>query len=124
MGMLTSELPLVTVAWQVVATLFFIRAGALRAWPGILGVVLSLASWAVLVRLHREAQRSRAVLEDALVAALGPDYAVSLPDRRPADELPLTRRQIALPRRGDRRYRQVRDVPYADGGKQQQLDVW
>lgn len=117
-GMLTSELPLVTVAWQVVATVLFAWGGALRSWPGTAGLVVSLASWSLLGVLHREAQRSRDVLEQAV-----PFDAAASP-REPAP-LGLTRRQVALPSRGNRRrYRQVRDIAYADGGKHQQLDIW
>lgn len=48
---LTIELAGHHMAWQVVATLLFVHLGALDAWPGQVGLVLSLASWSGLVWL-------------------------------------------------------------------------
>ena len=44
-GWLTSELSAHHFAWQLAATLFFVWAGALRAWPGWVGLGITLASW-------------------------------------------------------------------------------
>src|SRR4051812_26057295 len=52
-GWLTSELPLHAVAWQAAATIAFARRGALRSKAGWLGLGLSAASWATLVKIYR-----------------------------------------------------------------------
>jgi acetyl esterase/lipase len=73
-GWLTSELSVHHFAWQVAATLFFIGAGALDAWPGWLGLGITLVSWAGLLALVPLSAKSEGIVEDALVEALGPDY--------------------------------------------------
>src|SRR5436190_13900044 len=44
-GWLTGELALHHLAWQFGMTLVFAWAGALRAWPGLVGLVITLLSW-------------------------------------------------------------------------------
>ena len=73
-GWLTTELALHHLAWQVVLTLGFVWAGALGAWPGFVGLGISLASWAGLVHCYRVAQGAEAVVEQALTATLGDGY--------------------------------------------------
>ena len=77
-GWLTGELPLHHIAWQVVATLFFASAGALDAWPGLLGLLLSFASWAGLVAVYQRAYEAEPAVERALCEALGDDYESQL----------------------------------------------
>ena len=74
MGWLTAELPLHHIAWQFLASGIFIYSGALGAWPGWLGLGLTLVSWLGLLMLLVSARDSEAILESALVAALGPEY--------------------------------------------------
>ena len=74
-GWLTSELSAHHFAWQLAATVFFIWAGALRAWPGWVGLGITLASWLGLLALGRVAQRAAPVVETALQDALGSGYA-------------------------------------------------
>ena len=50
-GWLTSELVAHHFAWQLAATLFFVWAGALAAWPGWLGLGITFASWAALLAM-------------------------------------------------------------------------
>ncbi len=125
-GSLTSELPLHSMAWQQVASLAFVGRGALRSWPGRAGLVLSAASWIGLAGLHREARRSGAILEEALVDALGPRYRERIvAPRAPAADVALTRMEVAVPRRGARRlYARNRDLAYGDAGIRNLLDVW
>src|SRR5215470_5311982 len=73
-GWLTSELPLHHLAWQVVGTMIFAYAGALDAWPGRLGLLITFASWVGLAVVSRKALAAEGVLENALVSALGPAY--------------------------------------------------
>ena len=48
-GWLTTELALHHFVWQLLLTAVFVWAGALAAWPGIVGLAITLASWAGLV---------------------------------------------------------------------------
>jgi len=73
-GWLTTELALHHIAWQAVATLVFVYFGALSAWPGWVGLAVTAASWTGLLATQRQAARARAVCEDALQRAFGPDY--------------------------------------------------
>ena len=73
-GWLTAELALHHVLWQAVATAYFGYLGAFAHWPGKLGLVITLASWAGLLLVQRQAHGADAVIENALVAALGPNY--------------------------------------------------
>src|SRR5947208_11917207 len=54
-GWLTAELAIHHVVWQAVMTAVFVRAGALRAWPGVVGLGIMLGSWVGLARCHRAA---------------------------------------------------------------------
>jgi len=54
---LTGELALYHLLWQAAATLGFGFAGAFRAWPGLVGLGVTFASWAGLVRLYTGALR-------------------------------------------------------------------
>lgn len=126
-GWLTSELSAHHFAWQVVATVVFVWAGALAAWPGWLGLGMTLASWAGLLALVPLSQRSEGVVEQALVVALGPDYrertdpAVARRMTRPAARGPF-----ANPFRfHDPDVEVRRDLRYAEGGgRRRLLDVY
>ncbi len=74
-GWLTGELALHHFAWQAGATVLFVGAGALSAWPGWLGLGITLASWAALLALVPISQRSRDTVERALAEGLGGDHA-------------------------------------------------
>ena len=125
-GWLTTELPLYHVAWQLAATVAFAWAGALGMWPGWVGLAVSLISWAALLDLFMRAGEARALVEQALVEALGSDY-----ERRIAPDLlarldphpPLS--ELLLPfavRRRD--VERLRDVPYGEYGRRNHLDVY
>ena len=73
-GWLTAELALHQIAVQALLTVVFIRCGALRAWPGRLGLLISVGSWAALALLYWRAHDVETVVEQALSAGLGPDY--------------------------------------------------
>jgi acetyl esterase/lipase len=86
-GWLTTELALHHVGWQVLVTAIFVWAGALDAWPGWLGLAITLASWVGLLRCYAGARRAEAVVEEALVRGLGADYAERI--------VPAVREQLA-----------------------------
>jgi hypothetical protein len=65
-GWLTSELSGHHFAWQVVATIFFVWAGALEAWPGWAGLGITMASWAGLLALVPISRHAEPVVEAAL----------------------------------------------------------
>jgi acetyl esterase/lipase len=114
---LTGELAIHHIAWQAVASLAFIAMGALDAWPGVLGLVLTLASWAVLLAFHQRAGAAGAVFERALRAGLteAPDPSVrKVPFRRVA-------RPFKMRKHGVER---LRNIPYGTAGHRHTLDVY
>jgi acetyl esterase/lipase len=124
-GQFTSELPLHAITLQAAATAAFIRRGCLRTNTGRVGAALAVTSWAGLLNLHREAKRSRDVLEQALTEGLGGDYHKLMCGPSAADDVPLTRWRVAFPVRGRRRrYASTTDVAYADFGRRNHLDIW
>jgi len=125
-GWLTSELPGHHFAWQLAATGFFVWAGALAAWPGWLGLGITLASWLGLLAMVPLAQRSESTLETSLASALGPGYRerVAAGGRRRAGQPPRGRLVAPLWLR-DRAVRIARDIRYAPGaGRRHLLDVY
>ncbi|MGH0037452.1 MAG: alpha/beta hydrolase fold domain-containing protein [Myxococcota bacterium] len=120
-GWLTSEMPVHHIAWQLVATVGFAAAGALSAWPGWLGLGLSVVSWAALMRQVSESDRCEQVVDAALREALG-DAAGPL--QAPLERVPA--RPQVNPFRFARHDVEVRrDVRYAEGaGRRRLLDVY
>jgi acetyl esterase/lipase len=126
-GWLTSELSAHHFAWQLVATGFFVWAGALSAWPGWLGLGITLASWAGLLAMVGLAHRSAEVAEQALCASLGPRYRERIePDVAARMSAPAPRGRLALPFRFfDPEVAVTRDLRYAEGfGRRRLLDVY
>ena len=126
-GWLTAELSAHHFAWQVVATIGFVAAGALEAWPGWLGLGLTLGSWAGLWALVPIARRSAPALEEALGDALGGNYraayAPEVGDRISAAARPRIRIQPF--QFADARVTFTRNVSYAEGGgHRNQLDIY
>ncbi len=126
-GWLTTELALHHIAWQAVATLLFVRAGALHAWPGTLGLTVTLVSWVGLWRCYGRARVAEAVVERALRDGLGADYQDEiLPDVRAKFSPTIDWKQILLP--FPMRHPEVerlRDIQYARiAGLNLKLDVY
>lgn len=125
-GWLTSELVLHHLAWQVAATAFFFWMGALDAWPGWLGLAISLASWGALVSMLPVANRAEEVVEEALADGLGPAYRDVVAG---CEGLRVPSRE-QLSHRNPFRYRHPdvrveRDLVYAPGfGDRHHLDVY
>jgi acetyl esterase/lipase len=127
-GWLTGELALHHVAWQALATLGFVWAGALRAWPGWLGLAITIASWAGLFASLRTARRANEVVERSLVEVLGPDYASrvhpEVAQRHAAPPAPPIQRWNPF-RFQDAEVRVVSDIAYApEHGRRGLLDVY
>lgn len=126
-GWLTSELVPHHFAWQLVATIGFAWAGALSAWPGWLGLGITLASWAALFAMVPMARRSEPIVEEALQQGLGRGYeTIAL---RAAgglrDAFEPERRFVNPFRFRHPDVRVIPDVRYAEGaGKRHLLDVY
>jgi len=117
-GWLTGELALHHLAWQVVATIVFAWWGALNAWPGQLGLVITVASWAGLVITFIGARRAEHAVEQALTDGLGATYREKLHDAGVVAEAPdIDWRWIAFPfRLAWRGVDQIRNVTYGTVG--------
>jgi len=109
---LTGELALHHVAWQALATAAFVTAGALGSWPGWLGLVISLVSWAGLVRLHRRSSEAAPALARAL-ADMGHASAGAVRESVPVRPFRFRHPDVEV----------VRDVAYHDEHARQRLDV-
>src|SRR5262249_58227470 len=73
-GWLTAERALHQIALQVMLVGVLVAEGALRAWPGWLGLGLTIGSWAFLWRSHRQAHQAEAAVERGLQDGLRSDY--------------------------------------------------
>lgn len=136
-GWLTSEAPLHALGWQALATLGFVRRGALRSPKGWLGLGISLASWSGLVDLWRNATNADLVFETALEEGLG-DELDAVADPVPSDAVPdpvvaaVTTRPVLDRRRvlsgpASRRHRPYKSrtpESYGDAGRRNHLDIW
>ena len=114
---LTGELAIHHIAWQAVASLAFIAMGALDAWPGVLGLVVTLGSGAVLLAFHQRAGGAGAVFEQALRQGL-----TDVPDAR-VDKVKFRRvaRPFKMRKRGVER---IRNIAYGPAGRRNTLDVY
>lgn len=117
-GWLTTELAVHHIAWQLAATFVFAWAGAFLDWPGRIGFLVTVASWAALYRCQARAREAADVMEEALVAAFGPGYRDEVPAELQARLEPAVDwRRIIMPfrvRRGD--VTRVRNLEYASHG--------
>jgi acetyl esterase/lipase len=120
---LTSELALHHLVWQAVATVAFVAAGALAAWPGQVALAITAVSWIGLVRLHGRAGLSAEVFAKALRDGLGGHADAAGETRAPAPHVPWRRfaRPFRMRRPGVER---LRDIPYGDAGHRHLLDVY
>lgn len=116
-GWLTSEMALVHIIWQAVATVVFVSFGALDSWPGVLGLLITFASWWVLVGVQKKAGEAREVFAKVLSEALGPEFAL------PAEPASVDRILKPFAFR-DPRVERIRDIAYGDAGKRNLLDVY
>jgi acetyl esterase/lipase len=83
---LTAELAIHHVFWQSIASLVFVDLGALAAWPGWAGLMITFGSWLGLMVLFADGNRARTTFETALEGV----EAVRETERVP-------RRQVVLP---------------------------
>jgi acetyl esterase/lipase len=116
---LTGELALHNIAWQAISTIVFVACGALGAWPGILGLVITLCSWGGLLLYQRRVVASGETFALALREGLGSDYHPDVAPWPPKVEFPL---RPFKTRRPD--VERVRDISYGPAGKRNLLDVY
>lgn len=126
-GWLTSELSAHHFAWQLGATLFFVWAGALEAWPGWAALAITLLSWAGLLALVRLSQRTEGIVERALRQGLGSDYRDAIaPEVAECMTASSPRGRLVIPfLLYDRNVEVARNLRYAPGaGRRHLLDVY
>jgi acetyl esterase/lipase len=126
-GWLTSELSHHHFAWQLAATVVFVAVGALEAWPGWLGLGITLVSWVGLFGLSVIAWRAGDVVEDALRQGLGRDYRAEIaPEVAAAMDRPLPlSRQIVPFLLHDPAVKRIKGIAYApEHGVRGELDVY
>src|SRR5262249_35842140 len=108
-------------------TAVFIWAGALGAWPGMLGLAITLVSWVGLVRTLAIAGGAEIVVEQALLRGLGPSYRDAiLPEvaEKFAPAIDWGQLVVPFPVRHPEAER-VRDIVFTRiGGRDMKLDVY
>lgn len=126
-GWLVSELPLHHIAWQAVATVAFIVAGALESWQGWVGLAVTLGSWLGLLALRPIAHRAKSVIEGSLSGALGSDYRSTwTPEVESAMQVPPVADRIRwVFKMAHPDVKVMRDIPYIDDGNpKHKLDIY
>lgn len=127
----TGELPYHHIAWQALATLAFAALGALEAWPGVLGLAITFASWAGLLRVHSLGRAAGRVAPGALREALGEGHRLALTSKARArlrEEVPVRERLLPFAFRSPGVER-LANIPYGevlpgDRGGRNLLDVY
>jgi acetyl esterase/lipase len=121
-GWLIGELPVQTVAAELVATGLFAWAHAFGAWPGWVGLGLGAVQWVGLAGLAVSGWRARRVVAEALDSASGGPVAAPQVDPRPVWNR-LWRVGLAVPFRF-RSVQRIRNIDYwGDGNYRHKLDV-
>ena len=127
-GWLTGELALFHLAWQVVATVVFVWLGALDAWPGLVGLVITSrrgsgscgSSWSPCARRRRHGGRAARGLGERLPRHRSRRASPSAWRRRPSTL------QLLFPfYLRDRAVERIKNIQYAPGaGRRHRLDVY
>jgi acetyl esterase/lipase len=123
---LTTELAVLHLTWQLVATVVFVAFGALDSWLGWLGLACTLVSWSGLFMLVTGARRTSRAFAGALDRDLGAGWGDALdPTWKPVPK-PFEWRRVLLPfsfkRPGVQR---IRGIQYFEGGHaRHRLDVY
>jgi acetyl esterase/lipase len=124
---LTTELAILHLVWQLLATIAFIAFGALDAWPGWVGLVCTLASWFGLGTFVAGARRTSREFATALDEGLGKGWGDALdPAWKPASR-PFEWRRVVLPfafrRAGVTRVRSIQYLA-SDHTRRHRLDIY
>jgi acetyl esterase/lipase len=121
-GWLVGEMPIQTIAWEVLATVLFGLAGAFSGWAGWAGLAIAVVSWAALAQLAVIGHRTHRIVADALAEATG--SPAPLPGTRTRPLWSNRRRMtIAVPFPG-RAIEVVKNIDYfGDGTRRHRLDI-
>jgi acetyl esterase/lipase len=95
---LTIEGALLHMIWQVAVSAAFVWAGALGSWPGRVGALITVVSWAGLLVLHRKARTAGSAVDEALA-----DLGMADPPQRYRRRLVRRTRNVEFGRAGGRR---------------------
>lgn len=132
-GWMTVELAAHHLIWQFVLACAFAYHGALQAWPGWLALLVCMASWAALLRLHVRGMLAASAAHGAVQSAFATpdenDEALQLtldPEAGMPTLKPVHLRHYVLPfRMKQRRVVVVRNRPFAEvGGRTLRADVY
>ncbi len=123
---LTGELAIHHIVWQAISTIAFVYYGALGAWPGWVGLGVTLLSWWGLVTLQRRAAHAPAVFDAALREVFGGDYRESVDPAMVEDlRAGVSPRHIVRPfKMRARGVEVIRNLQYGDGERRTRLDVY
>ncbi len=111
---LTAELAVHHLVWQSIATVVFVEFGALSAWPGLVGLGITFASWMGLLLLFNDGRKTRHVFDEALVELAEPGDTARLPFSQLVMPFLFRRRGVKV----------IRNVCYREAaGKSLRLDV-
>jgi acetyl esterase/lipase len=126
-GWLTTELALHHILGQLAATVLFVWAGALGAWPGWLALGIVVASWIGLARAFLNARTAEEVVERALEQGLGANYRERVApavQERLAPEVDWRRILLPFPM-SHPDVERLRNIEYwREGGRPIRLDVY
>ena len=125
-GFLTTELAWFFLLLQMLVTGVFLALGAAEHPSGVVALGLMLLSWLGLWRLHRQAHRAGARLDEALRDELGETLRDSIPEQRRAglrDGISARDwlRPFSMRRPGVER---IEDIAYGDAGERNLLDIY
>ncbi len=102
---LTAELAMHHVIWQSIATLVFVELGALAAWPGWAGLIITFGSWLGLLVLFADGNRAEKSFKRALAGIAPVPNAKPVPRRQVI--LPFSKRRHGVEVTRDLEYRRV-----------------
>lgn len=129
-GFPTSEWPLHAVGWQALATLGFVRKGALRTAAGWAGLGLAAVSWAGLYRIWTDAHEATGVFDEALGDVFGDELGpvdAELASRPTLPRRVQRQRAVMAPLPRHRRLHVTSErsnLAYGEAGKRNTLDIW
>lgn len=122
LGWIPGELPIQVMLVEAIAILVLALQGALHHWPGWVGLALTVASWAGLIRLAFVAREAKGLVDTALAEATMGPVDVEGFDSSPAWNY-WWRLAIAVPFRW-RAIRRIRNIDYwGDGIGRHRLDI-
>jgi acetyl esterase/lipase len=114
---LTGELAIWTIVLQAVVTLVFIESGALDAWPGWVGLGITIVSWIGLGVLAAISRRAGLVFDTALTDVIGLDP----PDHMRRGKWTHAVFPFML---RDRNVERIKNLEYGTLGRRNRLDVY